>query len=393
MTSPISPHHSTIRMARRYGLLLLALAVLAAAWGIYSRSEAHDALARETARNAAIHVGIVLPQAENNLPDLVLPGSLQAWTEIPVYAHTSGYLKRWLVDIGDHVKVGQAIADIAIPEVDQQVRQAEADVRTAEANYDLARVTAQRWQELLRTHTVSLQDVDSKNDDAAAKLASLHAAQANLAHLRALDVYQHITSPVDGWITARNVDIGTLIDNGSANGNARELFHVADIHRMRVYVPVPETEARLVHVGSIILLETRAWPDRVWQARLTDSARAIDPVSHTLLVQLQLDNPDASLLPGGYVEARFPRPSRSAGLLVPSNALIFNASGTQLAIVDAHNRVHLRRVRVARDFGRTLEIRAGLMPTDRVIVSPPDSISDDMSVVPRMVAFPKQEQS
>ncbi len=393
MTHPVSPHQSTLRMARRYGLILLLLAVFAAAWGIFSRERAHAALARETARYATLHVGVVSPQTENGLPDLVLPGGLQAWTEIPVYAHASGYLERWFVDIGAPVRAGQLIAILATPEVDQEVRQARADVATAQADADLAQVTADRWRKLLATHTVSQQDADTKIDQARAAVSTLHSAQAHLASLTALDLYQRIVSPVDGIITARNTDIGTMIDTGSANGNARELFHVADVRRMRVYVPVPETEARQIHLGRLVALTSRSWPGRTWQAKITDTARAIDPTSHTLLVQLQLDNPDRSLLPGGYVEVRFPRSNYAATLLIPANSLIFNAGGTQVATVDPHGTVHLQPVRIGRDFGQTLEVRSGLKPDDTIIVSPPDALVDGVRVIPRPVAFPQKERS
>ncbi len=375
-----------MRRTRRFLLIVLLVAVLGAGWGIFTRIQAQAALKADTHAESVVHVDVVLPQRELHNPDLVLPGTLQAWTETPIYAHTSGYLKRWLVDIGQPVKAGQLIAEIDTPEVDQQLAQAEADLHTAQANAQLAQLTADRYRALLPTHTVSQQDLDNKLYDAAAKQAAEVSAQDNLARLRQLDVYKRIVAPVNGILTARNADIGTMIDSGSANGNAHELFHMADIHRLRVYVPVPESEANLIHPGATVMLDVRERPGKSWPAQLVHSASAIDPVSHTLLAELQLDNPDNALFPGGYVEAHFKRKNQENTFTVPSNALIFRSTGTLLAIVNPDHTVHLQAVSVGKDLGNTLEISTGLKADQAVVISPPDSIAEGQIVMPNRIA-------
>ncbi len=377
MTSASRPTH--ISPLWRIFFLVLALAI--AGWGIFSRLEARAALKKEAAQESAIYVETVLPIPETHEPPLVLPGQLQAWTETPIYAHTDGYLQRWLVDIGQPVKKGQLIAEISTPELDQQEAQAKADVAAAYADAQLAQLTAQRYHDLLPSKTISQQDADNQQYAANAKAAALVSAQANLKRLHALDVYKRIVAPVDGIVTVRNVDIGTMIDSGSANGKATELFHVASIDRLRAYIPIPENESGSIHSGDLIMFDTRQYPGKHWQAKLVRHAKAIDPVTHTELVELQLNNPDDRLLPGDFIEARFSHLINPGTVTVPANALIFRASGTLIATVDTHNKVHLQKVLVGRDFGRRLEIITGLSPQQAVIVSPPDSITEGQSVI------------
>ncbi len=377
MTSASRPTH--ISPLWRIFFLVLALAI--AGWGIFSRLEARAALKKEAAQESAIYVETVLPIPETHEPPLVLPGQLQAWTETPIYAHTDGYLQRWLVDIGQPVKKGQLIAEISTPELDQQEAQAKADVAAAYADAQLAQLTAQRYHDLLPSKTISQQDADNQQYAANAKAAALISAQANLKRLHALDVYKRIVAPVDGIVTVRNVDIGTMIDSGSANGKATELFHVASIDRLRAYIPIPENESGSIHSGDLIMFDTRQYPGKHWQAKLVRHAKAIDPVTHTELVELQLNNPDDRLLPGDFIEARFSHLINPGTVTVPANALIFRASGTLIATVDTHNKVHLQKVLVGRDFGRRLEIITGLSPQQAVIVSPPDSITEGQSVI------------
>ena len=377
MTSASRPTH--ISPLWRIFFLVLALAI--AGWGIFSRLEARAALKKEAAQESAIYVETVLPIPETHEPPLVLPGQLQAWTETPIYAHTDGYLQRWLVDIGQPVKKGQLIAEISTPELDQQEAQAKADVATAYADAQLAQLTAQRYHDLLPSKTISQQDADNQQYAANAKAAAPVSAQANLKRLHALDVYKRIVAPVDGIVTVRNIDIGTMIDSGSANGRATELFHVASIDRLRAYIPIPEDESGSIHSGDLIMFDTRQYPGKHWQAKLVRHAKAIDPVTHTELVELQLNNPDERLLPGDFIEARFSHLINPGTVTVPANALIFRASGTLIATVDTHNKVHLQKVLVGRDFGRRLEIITGLNPQQAIIVSPPDSITDGQSVI------------
>lgn len=371
----------TTRSLRIPGLILAITAIAAAAIGISERMHSQSALAEEANQSTLLHVGTVHPQPETSAPDLILPGSLQSWVESPVYARATGYVKSWHTDIGAKVKTGQVLAELDTPDLDQQVTQARANVASAQSALHLAQITASRWQKLVVSRTVSQQDADTKSDDALAKQAALDAAQANLDRLLQLDRYKFITSPVNGIVTARNLDIGQLIDIGTGNGAARELFHVAEIDRMRVYVAVPETEARLMHPGIKVQLELRSDPGKTRTATLTSTAGAIDLASHTLMTELQIDNRDGSLMPGGFIEAHFHRTPDASLLEIPSNALIFNAHGTFVASVTADGSVHLNPVVPGRDFGRHMEILHGLTPEMNIVVSPPDSIHDGQKVI------------
>lgn len=359
---------------------LLGLGALAA-WGITQRLQQQQVLAQESLQMQHWQVATVRPQPPKDVGSLVLPGQLQAWTETPIYAHSSGFLKRWNVDIGTRVKAGELIAELSIPDVDAQLLQAQAQLRQAQADEELARVTAARYAKLLPTQTVSPQDVDNHRLDAAAKLAALESARANLNRLQALDSFRRIEAPEDGVLTVRNVDVGTLVDNGSANGKATELFHLADIHRLRVYVPVPEAEIPQLDLSRSIYFTLPAKPGQRWSASLSHQAGAIDPATHTELLELQLDNPGGLLLPGSYLEAHFQMRSANGVLVLPANTLIFRATGTAVAVVDENHRVHLQPVQVGRDLGDTLEILSGIRATDAVVLSPPDSLAEGESVV------------
>lgn len=363
------------------GIILLVVGVGLAAFGIVERKRQSEVLARDSAADARWQVEVTHGQPELKVPDLVVPGQLQAWVDTPLYAHASGYLKQWNVDIGQRVKAGQVIAVLQTPDLDAEEAQAAAQVKSAQSEAELARVTAARYAALLPTHTVSPQDADSKRLDADAQQTTLEAARANLQRLQALDQYRFITAPVDGIVTVRNIDVGGMVDSGSANGQATELFHMADIRRMRAYVPVPETEVTALPTGGTVMLSLREFPGRLWPATLIRHARAVDPMKHTELVELTLDNPDEKLLPGSYLEAHFPRRGSAQALTVPANTLIFRASGTSLAVLSGEV-VHLKPVIVGRDLGDRLEILSGLSSTDQVVVSPPDSLAEGAHVIP-----------
>ncbi|WP_035417396.1 efflux RND transporter periplasmic adaptor subunit [Ferrovum myxofaciens] len=367
--------------SRFFGGLIFLVAVGVAAWGIMSRLHAQTALAQYSMADAQWQVEVTHALPESHVPDLILPGQLQAWTETPIYAHTSGYLKHWAVDIGQKVKAGQEIAEISTPDIDAQEAQAEAEMRTAEANDELARVTAQRYAALLPTKTVSPQDADNKRLDAEAKKTALDAARANLERLHALDRFRKIVAPVDGIITARNVDVGTMIDSGSANGKATELFHLADARRLRAYIPVPEDEVSSLPAGGAVNIEARTFPGRIWNTQLVRHAQAIDPINHTELVELNLEG--GILLPGSYIEVHFPRHAAKQSVTLPANTLVFRANGTSVAVVNEHQVVSLKPVIVGRDLGERIEILAGISSSDRVVVSPPDSLADGVTVVAR----------
>ncbi|MDE1943760.1 MAG: efflux RND transporter periplasmic adaptor subunit [Betaproteobacteria bacterium] len=376
-----NPSH--IRTFIKLGISLVAVVVLLAGWGIFSRMRAQDALAQEARQESAIPVMVTKPSAEAASEDLILPGTLQAFTDTPIYARTNGYLKRWLVDIGTTVKAGQLLAEIDTPEVDQQVLQAEADLQTAEANNDLAQLTAKRWKALLATKTVSQQDADNKIGDAAAKQAALASARANLHRLRELESFKRIVAPFDGVITARNIDVGDLIDAGTGSGKARELFHMAAIRRLRVYAQVPESYAQDMGMGDKAELQVREHPGRVFEAKLLNTANAIDPASHTLLVQLEVDNASGALLPGGYGEVHFKLKTHPGSLRVSANSLLFRPEGMQVAVVGQDNKVVLQTVTMGRDFGKEVEVLAGLSADQSIILNPSDSLVSGQAVKPQ----------
>lgn len=382
MTTTSSPQ--LLRGAARIGIVIATAAILLVGWGIFSRIEARAALAADAQSEAALPVLVTRVSVGSGSDELILPGSLQAFTETPIYARTSGYLKRWLVDIGTPVKAGQLLAEIDTPEIDQETAQAEADLQTAEANNRLAQLTATRWQGLLATDSVSKQDNDDKAGDAAAKQAAVASARANLQRLRELEGFKRIVSPVDGVVTARNTDVGDLIDAGSTN--ARELFHVAVTKHLRVYVQVPESYAEDMHAGDTAELRAREHPAATFKASLVSTASAIDVTTHTLLVQLDVDNSSSQLLPGGYVEVHFNLARHADTLRVPANTLIFGANGMQVAVVGPDNRIVMQTITPGRDFGKEVEVLAGLKPDQSIVLNPPDSITAGLSVTPQAAA-------
>src|SRR5580658_10486646 len=319
-TDPAAHPHS-----RRYILIVVSVAVVLAVWGIVSRLVARNALEHE-ATNAAIptvtttkaHVG---PASSK----LVLPGSVQAFYEAPIYARTNGYLKVWYTDIGTNVKKGQVLAEIETPEVDQQQRQAHADLGTAQANYELARTTNERWKGLLATQSVSQQDADERAGDAAAKAAARQSAAANVARLEDLESFKRVLAPFEGIVTQRNTDIGALINAGQSAGNA--LFRVADVHRLRIYVSVPQPYASAIHTGLTADLEFADHPGRRYQAVVANSAQALDANSRTLQVELQIDNAKGELLPGSYAQVYFTLTGADNTLRIPVNTVLFRTDG------------------------------------------------------------------
>ncbi len=375
------------------GLIFLICIITTVAWGISSRNRAHATLEQE-ARNAAIlHVNVVHPIPEKITEELILPGTLQAWIETPVYAHTSGYLKSWAVDMGQMVTAGQLIAEIATPEIDQQALQATADLNTAIANAQLADITDKRYDLLLPTKTISQQDFENVHYDALAKQAAVVAARDSLARYQQLSVYKKIVAPYSGMITARNIDVGTMIDTGTANGKARELFHLSDISKLRAYIPAPESLAELIHEGDSVPINVRGRANKYWNAKCTNTAHAVDPVTHTVLIELQLENPQGTLLPGSYIEAHFKQYPATGTVTLPVNALIFNAQGTFMAVVLPNNTVHLQPIILGQNLGRDLEVIQGLSTDQQVIISPPDDIHEGAPVTPILMAHLQRKPS
>lgn len=362
----------------RYGKILIALVVILAVWGIASRVVGRMNLARQT-EQAAVPVVLTTHAKDGDVAEtLPLPGRLEAFYTAPIYARTSGYLKTWRTDIGTPVKKGDVLAEIDAPEIDQQYAQAQADMATAAANFQLANSTNQRWQGLVATESVSKQDADQKASDAAAKKAALQSATANLARLRELESFKRVVAPFDGVVTMRNTDIGALINAGQSAGNA--LFTVADTHRLRVYVAVPEAYALAVKIGMTAELALTERPGKAYAATVTSTAQALDATSRTLQVELQLDNTTGELLPGAYATVHFKLAPTTGTLRIPVNALVFRADGMTVATVDKTHHIVLKPITPGRDFGKEIEVRSGLNAEDEFVVNPPDSLLDGMEV-------------
>jgi RND family efflux transporter MFP subunit len=337
-------------------------------------------LKEATEAQSIVTVATVNPQPLTGLSDLILPGNLQANYEAPIYARTSGYLKRWLVDIGTPVKAGQLLGEIESPEVDSQLRQAQADLVTVQANQKIAGVTAERWRNLRASDSVSKQEADEKISLAASGDAQVQAARANVQRLHELAGFQRITAPFDGVVTARNTDIGQLIAAG--NNTGPELFRVADMRRLRLYVRVPQTYAAMMKPGLTAELVFPDRPGKAYTAKFDSTSSAIDQTTRTLLAQLSVDNGNNELLPGAYAEVHFSLPdgATSESYKVPANVLLFRGDGMHVATVGDKGQVVLKQVTVGRDYGSDIEIVQGLAPDDKVILSPPDSLTDGVNV-------------
>jgi RND family efflux transporter MFP subunit len=365
------------------GFLILAIAVIAVAaivyWGIASRNRNSLTLKRETQEMAVPTVSVIHPKRASAAQEIVLPANIQAFTDSPIYARTNGYLKRWYVDIGAHVKAGQLLAEIDTPEVDQQLQQARADLNTAEANDHLAEITAARYQGLLKTDAVSRQDADNATGNWEAKKAMVQSAQFNVKRLEDTQAFQKIYAPFDGVITVRKTDIGALINSGNG-GPAQELFHIASIHRMRVYVNVPQTYSRAAKPGLTADLTLPEFPERRFKGTLVRTAEAIDAASRTLLAEFDVGNPTGELLPGAYAEMHLQIPGGSSTYMLPVNTLIFRTEGLQIATLRDNNHIVLIPVTLGRDFGNEVEIVSGLDGTEQVIVNPPDSLVSNETV-------------
>jgi RND family efflux transporter MFP subunit len=362
---------------QRFLWLLLALALLLGIWGTISRVRSREQLARETQAASTPLVTAASPVPSPPAEDLELPGNVQAFIEAPIYARTSGYLRKWYTDIGTPVKKGQLLALIDTPEVDQQLKQAQHELDTADANARLAASTHARWQGLLAKHAVSQQDADQKAAEAEATASSAAAARANVERLKELESFKRVVAPFEGVVTYRNTDVGALITTGGA-GTA--LFRVADKRTLRVYVEVPEPYAPQTRPGVVADLTFSEYPSRSFPATVVRTAQALDPSSRTLQVELHVDNREDELLPGAYARVHFRIPGRAGTLRIPASALLFRAAGLQVATVSPDMHVKLKAIVQGRDFGRSVEVLSGITAQDRVVTNPPDSVSDGMLV-------------
>ena len=358
-------------------VVLLIFAALAT-FGILSRIHHTNVLAKTTQEQAAPTVIALPPKAGAPVDTFMLPGNVTAYTDSPIYARTSGYLTKWYYDIGAHVKKGALLAEIATPELDKQLLQAEADLGTAEANAKNAHATAQRYQGLVTTNAVSQQDTETFANQATATASAVKSAQANVDRLKELQSFEKVYAPFDGVVTARSIDIGQLIDTGAA----KELFHMQALNVLRVYTNVPQMYSANLKRGSKIDITFPEYPGRTFQGTLVRTAEAIDPASRTLLVEVDLDNRKGELLPGSLAQVHFKAPAVQT-FIIPVSAIIFRRQGTQVGTVGSDNVAHLLPVTVGQDDGTTVQIVSGLKAGDRVIQDPPDSLIEGERVSPQ----------
>jgi len=366
---------------RRWILVLAAVAVVATVIsGIVPRKRAEADLAKETQEMAVPSVSIIHPRRSSPVNEVVLPANVQAYMDSPIYARTNGYLKQWFVDIGAHVKQGQLLAEIETPEVDQQLRQARADLQTAQANLALAKITADRYTGLLKSDSVSKQEADNAQGNYAAQNATVHAAEANVKRLEELQSFEKIYAPFAGVITFRNTDIGHLIDSGSSGGTRTELFHISQPDKLRVYVNVPELYAPAAKPGLQADLMLSEFPGRRFPGTLVRTADAIDQTTRTLLVEVRVNNPTGTLFSGAYAEVHLKLPNAVSSFILPVNTLIFRSEGLQAASIEDGQHVELKPITIGHDYGTEVEVVSGLTGNESIIVNPPDSIVSGQQV-------------
>ncbi len=358
-------------------VIVIVLVVLGAVT-LFQRRAQYQALAKETETLAIPTVAVIHASVESAQEDLVLPGAMQAYVESPIYARTNGYLKKWYHDIGSRVRQGELLADIDTPEVDQQLSQARAEL--------LSKITATRYQELIKTDGVSKQEVDNAVGDLEAKVANVKSAEANVRRLEELESFKHIYAPFSGVITRRSVDTGTLINAGNG-GASQQLFSLAQTDPIRAYVSVPEAYAPSIRAGLGAYLELTQYPGQSFQGKVVRTAESIDPGTRTLLTEVDVPNHNGALLPGGYAQAHLQVKVTGARLAVPVNALLFRSEGLRAVVVDANHKTHLKALTIGRDYGTTLEVLQGLDVNDWIVLNPADSLDDGQEVHVKEIAL------
>jgi RND family efflux transporter MFP subunit len=363
------------------GAVTAAIAILIAggvvAGGLVTRHSQAEQL-KESALERAVPTVSLVSMKDAPAADLTLPARIEAWARAPIYARVSGYLARWNVDIGAKVKAGQVLAQIDTPDLDQDLRQAQAQLAVAQTSLRLADSTTKRWQSLVAQNAVSRQEADEKLNDFTSRQASVQALQASVERQQALKRYTTLTAPFEGVVTARNIDRGALVSVGGAAGS--ELFVVSDIHRLRVYVQVPQRQVALIRPGSKAELTVPERPDRTYTATVQSQSQAISAGSGTMLVQLAVDNASGELLPGAFANVRFDLPADANTVIVPPGALILGKEGVRVATVDAANKVRIRKVSIGRDLGNAVQLAGGVERSERIIDSPPDGIAEGDTV-------------
>ncbi len=368
------------RPSRIFVLLFLIVIVLVVvgAFTLIQRRSQYRALAKETETLAIPTVSVIHATAANGQEDLVLPGTMQAYVESPIYARTSGYVKKWYHDIGTRVKQGDLLADIDTPEVDQQLSQARADLATAQANANLSKITADRLEELIKTDGVSKQEVDNAVGDLAAKNATVNSAEANVGRLEELEGFKHVVAPFSGVVTRRQTDIGQLVNAGNG-GATQELFSLAQTDPLRVYVNVPEAYAPAIHAGLPAYLELTQYAGRKFEGKVVRTAESIDLASRTLLTEVDVPNHVGELLPGGYAQVHLAVQVSGEHVQVPVNALLFRSEGLR-AVVVSDNKIRLQPLTIGRDYGTTLEVLQGVSASDWIVLNPADSLEEGQRV-------------
>src|SRR5436853_669276 len=372
------PSENSSPVSRRklglFGLVAGIAAVLIVVTGIRAREDSGAKLREWTDSQAIPTVAVTLPDAKVLNATLDLPGRLEAWQRAPIYARVSGYLKGWSADIGARVKAGQVIAEVEAPDLDQQLLQARADLASQQASAKLSEATLTRRRSLIASNFVSMQEIDERTADLSNKKAAVNSGQANVERLEALAGYKKIAAPFDGVVTARDTDVGALINAGGGTGPA--MFVVSDISKLRVYVNVPQNYVPAIRIGAKAVLTMPEYPNRTFAATVEASSQSVDVSSGTTRMQLALDNANGELMPGGYANVRLPLQRDAVPLHIPASALIFNKDGLRVATVGPDDKVLFKTVTIARDLGREIELASGVAPDDRIIVAPPDGIAD-----------------
>jgi RND family efflux transporter MFP subunit len=360
------------------GAILVLGIGLAVFKGIHSRVEAEEQLHSVAQTSAIPFVDVVYPKGNSEAEEVELPGNTQAFTDTPIYARTSGYVQHWYVDIGAHVKQGQLLAVIETPELDQQLAQAKAELKNAQANLQISQITATRWQKLIKTNSVSQQETDQAISDLGSKQALVDSNKANVDRLEQLQAFERITAPFDGVITARNTDIGALIQAGDNTG-PKELFHLAALQKLRVYIPVPEVYASSIKTGEQVPVTLDAFPGEKFTGTLVRNADAIDSNSRTLNVEVDVANPSGRLMPGAYAFVHLKVPASTGAVSVPSNVLLFRSEGLRAGVV-RNGHIQLTPITIGQDYGASVEVLSGLSSQDAVIVNPSDSLANGAAV-------------
>jgi RND family efflux transporter MFP subunit len=379
---PVMTHHKKRSSARLYGLFLVPFAIFAvlAFYSVTQRRTQQSVLAKQTEQMAVPYVQTTHAASVAGQFQLVLPGTLSAYVESPIYARTNGYLSKWYKDIGSHVNKGELLAEIDAPEVVQQIAQAKADVATAQANLEIAEITMKRYQGLLDSNSVSQQDADNAKSNFDSKKAVIASAEANLKRLNEMEAFTRVYAPFSGTITQRHVDIGNLINAGNGGSSVKEMFDLAQIDPLRVFASVPQTYSPSIRSGMKVCLTLSEFPSRQFCGKVVRTSNSIDPGTRTLLTEAEIPNPTGTLLPGSYAEVHFDSKLQGERLTLPINALLFRPEGTFAAVVAPDSRIGLKKLAIGKDLGNSVEVLQGIAAEDSIVINPPDSLEDGETV-------------